>query len=117
MQPPPRSPTAYISPPGEQLAQKGTPELPKTETDKFFIGLRALIRTCEPTVNKHDLVTVAITACIWEGFNTRRRIVGALTHLGFDYRHVCILLNDGTGSDPERHRWHCDDQGVYIAIE
>lgn len=72
-----------------------------------FARLRQLKADCGP--NKHDQATALITACICEGWDTGNRIVGALKAIGMNPRHVGMILNDGTGPDPERHRWRRDE--------
>lgn len=76
-----------------------------------FRRLRQLKADCGP--NKHDQATALITACIMEGMDTGKRIIGALKVLGFDPQHVGIILNEGTGLDPERHHWRRDQEGTY----
>lgn len=81
------------------------------QQDDVLDELRQLKAICGP--NKHDQATILISACIGEGLDTRPRIVGALRHLGLDYRHVNIVLNKLTGGDPQRHRWMRDAEGCY----
>jgi hypothetical protein len=85
-----------------------------TPTDRdLFDGFRQLMAECGPTVNKHDLVNVLISACIDQGLNTGPRIVGALDALGFNRRHVGMLLKEGRGEEAERHTWKRNQQGQY----
>ena len=78
--------------------------------------LQAFLETIPPQCNKHDRVIVLIEACLDEGIDTRKGIVDALVKLGFNYRHVAILLNEGTGESPERHNWRRDENGRYSRI-
>jgi hypothetical protein len=80
-------------------------------TNALFERLRQLKAACGP--NKHDLAIVLVSACILEGLDTRARIVGALRKLGLNYRHVAIILEDGTGDNPQQHRWQRDTEDRY----
>lgn len=87
-----------------------------TSDEKFndlLEGLRWLDNECGPSVNKNDRATVLIHACLDQGGNTRAQIMALLKPLGFDYRHIAIILKAGTGNDPAHHRWQQDDNGVY----
>ena len=79
----------------------------------LFTRLRRLIADCGPSANKNDKVWVAISACIDEGVDTRPQIVGVIKALGFDPRHVAMLLNSATGDNPARHTWKRDTEGHY----
>ena len=80
---------------------------------ELFRLLSRLLNQFNPAANKHDRVTVLIDICIMEGANTRPLIVAGIKAHGFDARHVAIILNNGTGNDPKRHRWQRDDEGYY----
>ena len=79
----------------------------------FLEELRGLKAASGWPKDKHAVATVLITACIERGIDTRPRIIGALKSVGLDYRHVAIILNEGTGENPERHRWRLDPHGRY----
>lgn len=83
----------------------------------MFRRLRALKASLPNGVNKHERAIVLITAAIEEGVNTRIRIGKVLEHIGLDRAHVMIILNEGTGSDPNRHRWSRDENGAYSLLE
>ncbi len=85
----------------------------KPTDDEMFDGFRRLMAACGPTVNKHDKGNVLIKACIDRGLNTGVRIVRALMALGFNGRHVGMLLKAGRGENPERHMWKRDSDGHY----
>ncbi len=76
-----------------------------------FRRLRLLQQACGP--NKHHQAIALITACIEEGWNTRARIVGALSQLGFDERHAAMTVIKNAGPNPVRHHWQPDEKGVY----
>jgi hypothetical protein len=80
----------------------------------FFRGLRALMAQCGP--NKNDQVIALISACLEDGVNTRRRIVGVGDTLGYKPQHVVTLLNEGVGIDPRRARWLRDGEGTYTLL-
>lgn len=82
----------------------------------LFEELRALQRNCGDA-DKNDQAIVLIHGCIAIGWDSRKRVVGALRHLGFNYRHVAIILDRGTGDSAEQHRWRVDGDGRYSSIE
>jgi hypothetical protein len=92
---------------------------PKCREDSgpLFRRLRELKASLPKGVNKHEVAIVLILACIEEGVNTRGRIGTVLAHIGLDRAHVMIILNEGTGVDPSRHRWSRDGNGVYSLLE
>lgn len=81
---------------------------------QLFGELQALERSCGDA-NKHEKVTVLILACIERGINTKSAIIGVITHLGFNNRHVAIVLDEGAGPNPERHHWRFHSSGLYEA--
>lgn len=68
------------------------------------------------TTNKHELATILIGACIMEGFDTGKRITGALEKLGFNKQHAGKMLADGVGVDPQHYYWRRTPQGTYIML-
>jgi len=87
-------------------------EVPGRDSTGLFVRLKALIRSCGDA-NKHDIVGVLIHACLDEGINTRSQIIGVIKHLGYNSRHVAIVLEKGAGPNPERYFWYCDACGRY----
>ncbi len=85
----------------------------RSADDELFDGMRGMIAGFSPDINKHDQVHVLIIACIDRGLNTGVRIVRALKALGYNARHVGMLLKAGAGVNPERHTWRCDSEGCY----
>ena len=77
-----------------------------------FASLQELIRSCGDA-NKHDVVTVLILALIDTGVDTKRGIISVISHLGFNNRHVAIVLKNGERSGAERQLWQCDAAGHY----
>ena len=63
--------------------------------------------------NKHDQVDMLITACIGDGIDEGSAILRTIAALGYDQKHVGILLNDHTGSNSSRHCWFKDKKGRY----
>lgn len=96
-------------------APKGMPKLqpvaaisvipPRVDTASLFGALRAQIDYCGPKPNRHDLVTSLIEICIDQGVTKSGQIIGILVSIEFNPRHVAMMLRDGKGTDPERHRW------------
>lgn len=78
--------------------------------------LQALLEMLPAECNKHDQALVLIEACLDQGIDTRKGIIAALVELGFDYRHVAILLNEHAGTNPERHSWRRDETGRYSLL-
>lgn len=80
--------------------------------DEMFNRLRALksgLRS-EP----QDMqVTTLIAACLAEGVHEGRRIVGIVSHLGYNRDYVGIQLKGRLGNNPARHDWQKDANGLY----
>lgn len=92
-----------VSAQGEAVASPVTRT--REEFEELLGGLRKLDRSLGPAVNKHDRVIVLVHACLDQGANTRAQIMALLKPLGFDRRHIAIVLKAETGNDPTRHRW------------
>ena len=60
--------------------------------------------------NMHEKAIMLIEACIMEGLNTGPAIIGALKRLGFNPRHVAIILR---GDAQYACRWLKDADGIY----
>ncbi|MCA0979300.1 hypothetical protein LCM19_13080 [Qipengyuania flava] len=78
----------------------------------FFEGLRELWKECGHGTNKHDQARILIMACIDEGVNNGKRIVGILSKIGFNARHIGATLDRQCGSNPD-HDWWKDNEGNY----
>jgi len=99
----------------KDIVIKPGPPRPPHDPDKvLFDGLRKLMSDVGP--NKHDQAIIVIMACIGQGIDTLPRLRGVMRSLGFDPRHVGIMLNGGTGTNPEMHRWQRDENGVYSLL-
>jgi hypothetical protein len=83
------------------------------EIAAIFRRLRTLLYDLEEVKSDHDKAIVMIVACIDQGLNTGPRITGALERLGFNKRHIGIILKQETGNDPARHRWMRSAEGIY----
>ncbi|MBJ6121372.1 hypothetical protein [Sphingomonas mollis] len=79
----------------------------------IFRRMRAMIRDFGNKPNKHDLAINLITVCIWEGWDTGVRIVGALHTIGLHRAHVVQVLAENNGADPDRYRWHLTEDHRY----
>ena len=90
-----------------------TPDRSKEEDAEAYRRLRRLQRAFGANPNKHELALTLITACILQGWDTRSRIVGTLRKLGLDHGHAVLMLTEGTGSNPSRHRWERGVDGHY----
>lgn len=89
-----------------------TVNLSPAETDATFRRLRHLKASLRG-VNANEKAITLISACILEGMNERKRILPAMEKLGFDWDHAAAILRHGTGPDPARHRWYCDEGEIY----
>ena len=93
-------------------SDKSSPNSAPDDTAAIFRRLRQLKRDLRGA-NKHDQATTLISACILEGLSTRVRIVRALVQIGLSQSHVVIMLERGTGGDPNRYNWQLDLEGRY----
>ena len=89
------------------------PGAAQDETAAVFRRLRKLKRALGPKANKNDVAFTLIEACIFEGWNTFRRIVGTLECLDLNPHHVVAILNEGAGSGPNGNRWWSDSDRQY----
>lgn len=84
----------------------------------FFRELRALDETfVAQKLKKPDRVQMLINACISQGVNNGKRIVGVLVSLGFNDVHVRTVLAKGIRREPEWPEWGKSLEGVYFAPE
>ena len=79
--------------------------------DSILEKLRELDAVCGS--DKNDSVIVLTYACIDEHINTGSGIINMLTRLGYNPRHIRIILHHNTGSNPSRYRWTRDETGAY----
>mgnify|MGYP001068991244 CR=1 FL=1 len=87
------------------------------ETADLFNRLRALLRDITPGTNKNDQVIALISACIGEGIVIKKEIIGLVSHLGFNPRHVAKMLDAGTGGDPASGHWRRNSDGTFSLFE
>jgi AraC-like DNA-binding protein len=79
-----------------------------------YAALRELLDACGP--NKNDRAIVLIGACIGDGVATKGKIVSVGARFGLNPRHVAAILDQDTGTNPERHRWQRDGKGNYSLL-
>ena len=79
----------------------------------FFEGLRELWLRCGADTSKHEQARILIMACIEGGVGSGKRIVGILSKIGFNARHIGATLDRQCGSNPDLHDWWKDDEGNY----
>ena len=83
-----------------------------------FNAIRRLDEELIETVpNQNDRVDMLINAIIAEGVTTEGRIIGAISHLGYNNRHVAVRLKNGVMRTPEFPQWGRDAAGQYFAPE
>lgn len=84
----------------------------------FFREMRTLDETfVAQRLKKPDRVRMLINACISQGVNTSKRIVGVLVQLDFNEVHVRTVLARGIRAKPEWPDWGKGLDGVYFAPE
>lgn len=83
----------------------------------MFGRLSALLRDIAPDTNKNDQVTTLITACIAEGKDTQKEIIGIAVHLGFHPRHVASFLKYGIGNDRDSGHWRRNSDGSFSLFD
>ena len=108
---PTKKPSVVLAGPTEKRGIGETRSKPSSSA--MFERLQRLIDHNGKKPNKHDLAIVLITACISEGVNTGPKIIGVLTHLGFNNKHVAMILKAEAGTNPELHRWRKTQDGHY----
>lgn len=74
--------------------------------------LRRMKQSCEACMkSKHDRVFTLVLCCLDEGINTMGTILTVLEAIGFNRKHVALIVREWTGSNPGRHRWWIDAEG------
>lgn len=85
------------------------------DINALFRSLRALDQSLlDSDVNKNDRAAMLISACIAEGIDTGKRIVGVLVRLGFTGQHVGMMLKYGLQRTPAWPNWGRRDDGTYF---
>lgn len=85
------------------------------DINAVFSSLRGLDQVLlDGKVNTNDRAIMLISACIAEGFDTANRIVGVLGRLGFNRRHVGLMLKHGLQRTPEWPNWGRHYDGTYF---
>jgi len=79
-----------------------------------YAALRELLEACGP--NKNDRAVALIGACIGDGVARKGEIVSVGARLGLNPRHVAAILDQDTGTNPERYRWQRDAKGTYSIL-
>ena len=93
--------------------QHADPLATKPLENAFFEGLRELWRECGHDTSKHDQARILIMACIDGGVSNGSRIVGILSHIGLNARHVGATLKNLCGPNPDMHDWWKGHDGRY----
>lgn len=75
-----------------------------------FERRRSLVKASGP--NKHDQVTVLVSACIGDGINTMGQLLDEGERMGFNRGHVARIVNYETGL-----RWRCRSDDTYVNID
>ena len=85
--------------------------MPEEEFERFMRGLRELDDMCG--CNKNDSVIALTCACIDAGINTGSHIIATLRQLGYNVRHIGMMLHHNTGNNSERYLWTRSETGAY----
>jgi len=80
-------------------------------TSRFLDDMRELIQNSGN--NQNEQVQNLITACIEEGIDEFRPILGVASKVGLKTDYVAMVLKTGTGNYPERHTWRLTGGGRY----
>ncbi len=88
----------------------------KEEAPRLIERLRRFIEELGPKANKHDLVTAMIYMCIGKGLNTDKQIIGTIYRLGFNNRHVAMMLKEGTGRTSVSGHWRRNADKTYTLL-
>ena len=84
------------------------------EWNEFLRDLRKVRSTCGR--NQNDCAVVSIAMCIDNKIDTMRLIRDVLALVGYNPRHVAIMVKLYTGRHPDRHLWNLDNAGRYHTI-
>lgn len=79
-------------------------------------GLRRFQAEQLPGADKRSQVLTLIEFCLGRGVNTGKEIVDMVGSLGFDRKHVGMMLASQTGSTIGCHRWCKGIDGTYQAL-
>lgn len=65
--------------------------------------------------NANDQARVLIQACLEEGIRKGSEIVATLVRLGFNKKHVGVMLAHGCGTNAKRFDWRKEPDGTYTS--
>lgn len=82
------------------------------EMDVSYADLCEALKTCPLSENKHQSAILCIGICLENGIGTRAQIVETLTKLGFNHRHLVIMLEQNLGQ-----LWDRDSENRYRLID
>ncbi len=75
--------------------------------DEFHQGLEHLLAEHGAGLNRNDQARLLIAACVSEGINTVPKIITAVAPIGFNPRHLGVLMNNDQDG-----WWRRADRGV-----
>lgn len=81
------------------------------EMDTIYADLNDALKTCPFIESKHQSAILCIGVCLENRIDTRARIVGTLTKLGFLHSHLAIMLEQNLGQ-----LWDRDSENRYRLI-
>lgn len=84
------------------------------EWDEFLRELRKVKSAYGE--NQNDCAAVSIAMCIDNKIDTMRLIRDVLALVGYNPRHVAIMVKLYTGLNPARHLWIVDSAGKYHSL-
>lgn len=92
-----------ISAAGIKIAKPASDSIP-------FERLKRLLSNYGSHSNKHEDAALIIQACIVEGIDTRPAIIAIMERLGFNRKHVAIMLEPRSFYS---HHWRRSAEGIY----
>lgn len=89
---------------------------PIINNDEIFDKLYRLHGEFGKNTNKNHQALKLIAECISQGGNTRKSIICLISGLGLSSKHIAIILDRGTGTNPNLYEWCRDESGLYKLI-
>ena len=92
-----------------------TSTTPTTPPD-LFRELTEVLERCGPDATQHDRAFAGIMTCLWRGVDTKRHIISALQQVGFNPRHIAMVLDPKKGPFRNSDYWRIDATGRHCPV-